>query len=390
MSLLGDYTSSKLDFFPESASSFSGDSDWIFYFISIVCVLFFIPITIALFGFAVKYRKAKGGKAESQIDHNTALELVWSIGPSFLLVVMFYFGAKGYLSHRSIPEGAYEIGVDAYKWGWGMNYGNFVIHPELHVVAGEPTKLTMTSKDVIHSLFIPAFRVKKDIVPGRYNYMWFKATKPSEKIASDEECKQLIEKDKEENLSWDYKHRKHTPDGYTFYDLYCAEYCGTNHSQMQTVVVVHETQADLDAWIKKYSVRNVDESPAAYGAKLYERRGCKSCHSLDGTKMVGPSYKGSFGTMRDLVGGGSVKFDESYVRNSILEPRSEVSAGYQPVMPSYKGQLTDDDIVSLTEFIKSLGDPSASAPSAEETNKEGGDATAEAEKDAEAEKEPSQ
>lgn len=374
MSLLGDYTSSKFSFFPDSASSFSDDSDWIFYFITIVCVIFFIPITIALFGFAWKYRKAKGMRAESQVDHNTTIELVWSIGPSFLLVVMFYFGAQGFLAHRWIPEGAYEIGVDAYKWGWGMNYGNGVIHPELHVVAGEPTKLTMTSKDVIHSLFIPAFRVKKDVVPGRFNYMWFKATKPSVKVASDAECKQLAEEDKaNNNASWDYDERQFTPDGYEFYDLYCAEYCGTNHSQMQTVVVVHETQKELDAWIKKYSSRGDGEEPAAYGAKLYERRGCKSCHSIDGSRLVGPSYKGGFGTMRDLVGGKKVKFDENYVRESILDPKAKVAASFQPVMPSYKGQLSDDDIYSLVEFIKSLGDASADDKKADDKATEGGD-----------------
>lgn len=361
MSILGDYTSSKLSFFPESASSFSEHTDWVFYFISLVCLVFFIGIVIALFGFTAKYKKAKGERAESQTDHNTTIELVWSIGPSFLLIVMFYFGAQGYLAHRSIPEGAYEIGVDAYKWGWGMNYGNGVIHPELHIVAGEPTKLTMTSKDVIHSLYIPAFRVKKDVVPGRYNYMWFRASKASERKMSEEECKQLAAKDREENKSWDYDGRQVTPDGYSFYDLYCTEYCGTNHSEMQTVVVVHESQADLDAWIKKYSSRSPDESPASYGEKLYQRRGCKSCHSVDGTRMVGPSYKGSFGTVRQLASGEQVKVDENYVRESILYPKAKVAAGYQPVMPSYKGQLSDDDVYSLVEYIKSLGEAPAEA-----------------------------
>ena len=359
MSLLGDKTATKADFFPESASSFSGESDFVFWFISIVCVVFFIPISVALFGFAIKYNKPKGTPAESQVDHNTNLELIWSIGPSFLLIVMFYFGAQGFLSHRTIPEGAYEVSVDAYKWGWGMNYGNSVINPELHVVKGEPTKLTMTSKDVIHSLYIPAFRVKKDIVPGRYNYMWFKATKASERVKSEEECKKLADKDREENRSWDYDARQFTPDGYEFYDLYCTEYCGTNHSEMQTVVVVHETREELDAWIKKVGQRQEGVAPANYGQKLYETRGCKSCHSLDGTRMVGPSYKDGYGSNRRLVTGSEVKFDENYVRESILYPKEKIAAGYQPVMPSYKGQLSEDDIYCLVEFIKTLGDTSA-------------------------------
>ncbi|MEM6472151.1 MAG: c-type cytochrome [Planctomycetota bacterium] len=359
LSLIADYTEGSLDFFPRSASSFSGESDWIFYMISVIAFVFFVGISVALFGFAWKYKKAKGKKADSQTDHNTAVELVWSIGPAFLLVVMFYYGAVGYLAHRTIPEGAYEIGVDSYKWGWGMDYGRGVIHPELHVVKGEPTKLTMTSKDVIHSLYIPAFRVKKDIVPGRYNYMWFKATDASERVLSQEECDKLAEEDKKTGASWDYDGRQCTPDGYAFYDLYCTEYCGTNHSQMQTVVVVHETIEELDAWIKKYSTRG-DEDPVTYGQKLYERRGCKSCHSLDGSKMVGPSYQGAYGTVRQFASGESAKIDENYIRESILYPKAKIAAGYQPVMPSYKGQLSDDDIYSLVEFIKSLGESSES------------------------------
>ncbi|WP_230779574.1 cytochrome c oxidase subunit II [Roseiconus lacunae] len=378
---LADYTDSKLSFFPESASTFSSDSDWIFYFISIVALIFFIAIVIALFGFTVNYKKAKGMAAESQTDHNTTIELVWSIGPSFLLIVMFYFGAQGYLAHRTIPEGSYELGVDAYKWGWGINYGKFVIHPELHVVAGEPTKLTMTSSDVIHSLYIPAFRVKKDIVPGRYNYMWFKATKPSEKVVTDEELEQLAAKDAETNASWNYDERQFTPDGYTFYDLYCTEYCGTNHSEMQTVVVVHETRADLDAWIKKYSKRASTESPASYGQKLYERRGCKTCHSIDGTKVgyVGPTWKDLAGASRPLANGDEVLADENYLRESILNPKAKIAAGYQPVMPSYKGQLTDDDIYSLVEYIKSLsesgsgGEADAGEGTEEDTSPEAND-----------------
>ncbi|WP_253157710.1 c-type cytochrome [Stieleria tagensis] len=374
MSLLGDLNHSA--FFPDSASSFSSDSDWIFYFITVVCVIFFVPICIALFGSAWKYHKANGEPADSQIDHNTTIELVWSIGPSFLLIIMFYFGAQGYLNHRTVPEGAYEIGVDAKMWGWTMNYGSGVYHPELHVVVNESTKLTMTSQDVIHSLYIPAFRVKKDIVPGRYNYLWFKATKASEKATAEQQAEldRVAKKNKETGESWSYDDHQFTPDGYRFYDLYCAEYCGTNHSEMQTVVVVHETEAELKAWIKKYSARPDGVTPAAYGATLYERRGCKSCHSTDGTKLVGPSYEGSFGTMRQLTGGSPVKVDENYVRESILYPKAKVAAGYQPVMPSYKGQLSDDDVNSLVQFIKSLGDPSAAGG---EENNDTGSAAAE-------------
>jgi cytochrome c oxidase subunit 2 len=223
----------------------------------------------------------------------------------------------------------------------------------------------MKSSDVIHSLYIPAFRVKKDVVPGRYNYMWFRATEASEKVSEDV-LEKATQKVKASGESWSYDEMQFTPDGYRFYDLYCTEYCGTKHSEMQTVVVVHETREELDAWIKKYSVRPEGESLEAYGAKLYERRGCKSCHSLDGKRMVGPSYQGSYGTMRNLTSGESVMVDENYIRESILYPKAKVAAGYQPVMPSYKGQLSEDDLDSLVAFVKSLGDPAALEQESEE------------------------
>ena len=359
--------------FPESASTFSPGTDWMFYFISIVDLVFFVAIAFALFYFAWKYKKPKGAPAESQVDHNTTIELVWSIGPSFLLVVMFYLGARSYLDHRSIPEGAYEVTVRSKQWSWAMDYGKGVIHNELHMVLGEPTKLTMTSDDVIHSLFIPAFRAKRDVVPGRYNYMWFKATKPSEKVKTDAEMEVLVKEWQEKGGLWDYDGYQFTPEGYTFYDLYCTEYCGTDHSTMQTVVVVHETQEELDAWIKLKSIRPAGTDPAIYGEQLYNLRGCQSCHSTDGTRRTGPSYKGSFGTMRQLTGGGEVKFDENYVRESILNPNAKIASGYKPQMPSYKGQLSEDDIYCLVEFIKSLGDPANLEPPAAE-NADGADA----------------
>ncbi|MEO1526264.1 MAG: cytochrome c oxidase subunit II [Planctomycetota bacterium] len=362
MPLLGDYTSSKFSMFPESASTFSASSDWMFYFISVICLIFFVGIAAALFWFAWKYKKPNGQRAESQVDHNTTIELLWSIGPGFILVIMFFWGAQGYLDHRSIPEGAYTVNVKAFKWGWTMDYGKGVMHPELHILVDEPTKLTMTSEDVIHSLYIPAFRVKKDIVPGRYNYMWFRATTASEKV-SDEELAKATEWNK--GSTWDYDKHQFTPDGYRFYDLYCTEYCGRSHSEMQTVVVVHESREELDAWIKKYSKRPDDESPASYGAKLYERRGCISCHSIDGSKVVGPSYKDAYGSMRELTVGDPVLVDENYLRESILYPKKKIAAGYAPVMPSYKGQLSDDDIYSLVEFIKTLSDKSDAQPDAD-------------------------
>ncbi len=352
--LLGDYTKSYFAWFPEAASSFAEEIDWLYYFISIVCVLFFIPIISALFYFAIRYHKAKGGKAESNTAHNTPLELAWSIGPSFFLVGMFVLGAKSYLDIRTTPDGANELEVNSQKWIWTVHYGRGAYHPELHILVDEPTKLSMRSADVIHSLYVPAFRAKKDVVPGRYNYMWFKPTVASEKV-SEQELSEALAQTKASGESWNYDKWQFTPDGYRFYDLYCAEYCGTDHSNMQTVVVVHKDLDDLNAWIEKYSKRT-DQSPAEYGKSLYQNRGCKGCHSVDGSRRTGPSFKESFGNERTFVSGDPLVADENYIRESILNPKAKIVSGYPAAMPSFKGQLSEDDLFCLVEYLKSVSD----------------------------------
>lgn len=354
--------------FPIQGSSFAEEVDWVYDLILYISLAFFVPMMAFMVWCLFKYIKARGTKAESQISHHTTLELTWSIGPSVLLVWMFVQGSISFLDMRTPPEGSYDIGVQAFKWGWTMDYGNGTFHPELHIVKDEPTKLSMRSTDVIHSLFVPAFRAKKDIVPGRYNYMWFKPTVASEQI-SDEAIAKI--KKQSEGTTWDYdkvhtiqtedgeRELQVTPEGYTFFDLYCTEYCGKNHSEMQTVVVVHNTQAELEAWIKANSSRG-DVSMEEWGELLYGRRGCSGCHSVDGTKLVGPSFKDLYGSQHALTTGENQVVDENYVRESIIAPKAKVVAGYQPVMPSYKGQLSDDDIASIIAYLKSI---SANAPS---------------------------
>ncbi len=364
LSLLGDYAQDYA-WFPQSASTFSADNDWLYGFITAVCFLFFIPIAIAMFYFAVRYNKPKGSKAESNVAHNTPLELAWSIGPSFFLVGMFVLGAKSYLDHRTVPDGANELSVKSQKWSWLVDYGRGTFHPELHILVDEPTKLSMSSSDVLHSLYVPAFRVKKDIVPGRYNYMWFKPTVANEQV-SEEELAKALKETKDAGVEWSYDKYQFTPDGYRFYDLYCAEYCGTDHSKMQTVVVVHKTLEDLDAWIEQYSKRTT-QTPAEYGEALYNNRGCKGCHSVDGTRRTGPSFKETFGNMRELVSGTPVQADENYIRESILNPKAKVVQSYAPAMPSFKGQLSDDDLYCLVEYLKSVSEHTGKAESASPT-----------------------
>jgi len=281
---------------------------------------------------------------------------------------MFVRGSWGYLDMQTPPEGTRQIDVEAYKWAWSMNYGNGAIHPELHVLLNEPTKLVMRSKDVLHAFYVPAFRIKRDIVPGRYNIVWFQATIPSEK-ASDEELDAALAAHKESgDATWNYDKYQITEDGYRYYDLFCAEYCGRDHSMMQTYVVVHETQEDLDAWIKKISSRG-DTPPAEYGEKLYKLRNCVGCHSNEPNKVVvGPTFHNLYGYERPLQSGQTVVADEQYIRESILEPKAKIVQGYNPQMPSFKGQLSDDDIASLIAYMKSLSDRGETASDAAQAN----------------------
>ncbi|WP_235934817.1 cytochrome c oxidase subunit II [Candidatus Laterigemmans baculatus] len=340
--------------FPQDASTFAGEVDSTFNMILWICIAFFIPIVIALAWFAIKYHQPKGGKATSRVRHNNVLEISWSVFPAFVLVIMFVRGSWGYLDQREPPTGAAEVNVQAFKWDWSMDYGNGIVSPELHAVVNQPTRLVMRSTDVIHSLYVPAFRIKRDVVPGRYNVIWFEATVASEKVSQAELDEAL--KDAEENHGGDFDPERYgfTRQGYTYFDLYCAEYCGRDHSQMQTVVVVHETQEDFEAWLAAANVKPEGMTDEEYGRQLYQTRGCQSCHSIDGTRLVGPSFAGLFGTTHALESGEQVTVDENYVRESILDPRAKIVAGYQAVMPSYKGQLTDEQINSLVAFIKSL------------------------------------
>ena len=383
--LLADQVESSTSFFPVDASTFAETNDWLFSVISWICVVFFIPIAGSLVWFMVKYTKPKGEKAESNVAHNTPLEVAWSVFPSFFLVAMFFLGAQAYLHQRNVPTGAYEVQVKAQKWGWGFDYGNGTISPELHIYKDRPVLLSMRSIDVIHSLYIPAFRAKKDIVPGRYNYMWFEASLASEK-ADPAKVAAAVKHVKDRGDVWgqvDYDEYQFTEDGYKFYDLYCTEYCGTNHSEMQAVVVVHETEEELEAWIKANSVRG-DEEPAVYGKKLYQNRGCAGCHSIDGSSRVGPSFKNLYGTAaanHPLEGGKSVPVDENYVRESILYPKAKIVKGYPNVMPSYKGQLSDDDINSIIAFQKSISENTPAEQKTETSDEDSDDKSAEGSND---------
>ncbi len=308
--------------FPQRASTDAAMVDNIFYFILWVSIVFFVIIVGVMVLFVFKYRRREGVEAVKTATHSNALEAFWSIIPSILVAVMFIWGFLGYMQMRTAPDNAYEIQVLAKKWVWSFEYPNGYIDPNLHVPVDRPVRLVMSSDDVIHSLYIPVFRLKMDVVPGRYNKTWFQATE-----VNDDEG----------------------------YDLFCAEYCGTQHSTMLAKVFVHKP-GEFDKWLADAANFLDRMTPAEGGQVLYNNRGCAQCHSMDGSARAGggPSFKDTFGTEQPMVDGSKVVVDEDYVRQSILEPQAKIRAGYDPRMPTYQGQLKEEEIRALIAFLKSL------------------------------------
>ena len=248
-----------------------------------------------------------------------ALEILWSVIPFGLTMVMFTWGASIYFNESRPPDNALDIYVVGKQWMWKLEHleGQREIN-ELHIPVGRAVRLTMTSEDAIHSFFVPAFRTKQDVVPGRYTTTWFKPTKAGK------------------------------------YHLFCAEYCGTNHSRMSGWVYVMEPR-DYEAWLSGGASGG---SLAENGQKLFDELACGNCHKPDGSGRC-PSLTGLFGKTVQLAGGGTVKADEGYIRESILQPQAKIVAGYGPIMPTFQGLVTEEGVMQLIEYIKSLGPPPA-------------------------------
>jgi cytochrome c oxidase subunit 2 len=303
---------------PDDVSNYGGEVDGLFYFIYWVCVLMFVLILGWMVLFVVRYRKRDGYVANKPAPHHsTTLELTWSIIPSIVVMGIFYFGFKGFLDMATPPKHAYEIQVIAKKWNWSFVYPNGHVDGELHVPVDTPVRLVLQSDDVIHSMFIPAFRIKKDAVPGRYTKTWFTATKQGQ------------------------------------YNLFCAEYCGQQHSVMRTHVVVHNA-GEFEGWLTDASNFLKKMAPAAAGEKIYNSRGCAQCHTTDGNRSTGPSFKDLFGREETFKDGSKLIVDEQYIHESVLEPSAKVVASFENVMPTYKGQLKDSEITALIMFFKSI------------------------------------
>ncbi len=305
---------SNLPLFPDSASTVSGRVDLLYLFLVTVAGFFSVLIFTLVFIFAIRYRKRASNPTATQIHGSTALEIFWSVIPLGITMVMFGWGAALYIRNAQAPPGTFEIYVVAKQWMWKLQHpeGNREIN-ELHVPIGVPIRLIMTSEDVIHSFYVPAFRIKQDVLPGKYTTMWFQPTKAGS------------------------------------YHLFCAEYCGNQHSSMGGMVHVMEP-ADYAKWL---TGGTAGESMAATGQALFERLGCSSCHKAEGGGR-GPSLVGILGREVQLADGRKITADETYVRESILNPRAKIVAGFQPLMPTFQGQVAEEQLLQLLAYIKSL------------------------------------
>ena len=303
---------------PRPASATAAEVDSVFALIYWISVVFFALIVGLLVWFVIRYRKRAGHEeAVGRATHNTALEIVWSVIPTLLVILIFWRGFKAFMDMATPPQNAYEVLVTGQKWKWSFTYPNGYVDEMLHVPVDVPVRLVLASEDVIHSFFVPDFRIKKDAVPGRYTKAWFQAKAPGE------------------------------------HDIFCAEYCGTSHSDMRSSVIVHPP-GEFEKWLDGAANFLDKLPPAEAGQKLYTSRGCAQCHSADGRAGIGPTFKRLWNHPVPLKGGGTVVADENYVRESILEPQAKIVAGFDPVMPTYKGRLKDQEITKIVEYLKSL------------------------------------
>jgi cytochrome c oxidase subunit II len=300
--------------FPEQASTMAARVDNLYFFLLAVATFFTVLIAGLIVYYAFRYRRRAPDDVGVSIHGGLALELTWTIVPAMITVVLFVWGSSVFFAQQRPPDETINIYVVGKQWMWKFQHldGQREID-ELHVPVGRAVKLIMTSEDVIHDVFVPAFRVKADVLPGRYTSIWFQATKPGR------------------------------------YHLFCAEYCGTRHSGMTGEVIVMEP-AEYQAWL---SGGTGEGSLASAGEKLFADLACNTCHRPD-SQGRGPVLDGLFGKTVTMQNGENVVFDEAYIRESILTPTAKVAAGFQPIMPTFQGLVSEEQLLQLIEYVKSL------------------------------------
>jgi cytochrome c oxidase subunit 2 len=305
--------------FPTAASTTAGSVDALFFFLLGSSALIALAIFGCLTVFAIKYRRRPGNEVATQVAGSWELEAAWTIVPLVLAMIPFFWGASVYLDLSSPPNDTLDVYVVARQWMWKAEHpdGQAEIN-ELHVPVGRPVRLTMISQDVIHSFFVPEFRTKADVLPGRYTTTWFEATAAGR------------------------------------YRIECAEYCGTDHSQMIGWVTALD-EADFANWLASQGTQSL----ASQGERLFQQLGCDGCHR-DDTYARAPALERLYGQPVILQDGGQVLADDAYLRESILNPSAKVVAGWQPIMPTFQGQLDETEIVALLAYLRSIGPPPGS------------------------------
>jgi cytochrome c oxidase subunit 2 len=300
------------------ATGLSGEVvNQVFFYILAITVFLLALITFLMVYFVIRYHR-KRSPQPAEIKENTWLEIIWTVVPTLLVLTMFYYGLTGFNFLKRAPQDAMKVKVIARQWSWLFEYENGLRSTELKVPVGKPIKLLLTSQDVIHSFYAPAFRIKQDVVPGMVNSLWFQSTEVGE------------------------------------FDVLCSQYCGLQHAKMLTKIVVLPEE-EFKKWYQTGKEMEAKLPPS--GTQLFQERGCKACHSIDGTPGLGPTLKGLFGkTVTVLTDGKERKLvaDEAYLRKSILEPNADIVKGFPPIMPPLKGLLTDQEIDALVSYLKGL------------------------------------
>ena len=300
------------------ATGLSGEVvNQVFFYILAITVFLLALITFLMVYFVIRYRR-KRSPQPAEIKENTWLEIIWTVVPTLLVLTMFYYGLTGFNFLKRAPQDAMKVKVIARQWSWLFEYENGLRSTELKVPVGKPIKLLLTSQDVIHSFYAPAFRIKQDVVPGMVNSLWFQSTEVGE------------------------------------FDVLCSQYCGLQHAKMLTKIMVLPEE-EFKKWYQTGKEMEAKLPPS--GTQLFQERGCKACHSIDGAPGLGPTLKGLFGkTVTVLTDGKERKLvaDEAYLRKSILEPNVDIVKGFPPIMPPLKGLLTDQEIDALVSYLKEL------------------------------------
>ena len=304
--------------FPEQASSVAPLVDGLYLGLVVITGAVSLLIWIVIFYFAVKYRRRPSNELAQEQEPPAALEMTWIVLPTIIFLLIFVAGAWVFFRMNRVPANALEVYATGRQWMWKFQHptGQREIN-SLHVPVGRPVKITLASEDVIHSLWFPSFRVKMDVLPNRFRVMWFEATKTGS------------------------------------YHIFCAEYCGTKHSGMIGTVVVMEP-TEYQRWLAGGS----EGSLASQGEKLFAKYACNTCH-MDTATGRGPVLAGLYGQTRPLTSGQNVVADDNYIRESILNPTAKVAAGFQPIMPTFQGQVSEDDLIRLLSYVKSIPAPAA-------------------------------